>query len=172
MSPFSTRTFFPFDVLERLAEHHLREAHHLLREGMLGAVLLGDHVLPILDEAVGHLATEQDGVARVGQVVDEGLELWPHLECHPVELTLWPRHVTVDRDLHLRLQLSHDFLSLARPEWTAPNASPGSRPTCRSRQRTGLDGVRPRDGSFGDHIGVFCNDLDLRGECRSKRDST
>src|SRR5258706_16177299 len=31
-----------------------------------------------------------------------------------LELALRPRYLPVDRDLHLQLQLSHDFLSLAR----------------------------------------------------------
>src|SRR5439155_10269774 len=89
------------DTLQRLAEHDFRRVHHLAREAVFGAVRL--HGLPVLDEAVGHLSTEQDGVARVGDLDDAGNNALVQVARHPIELAFRPRDEPVDGHLHLQL---------------------------------------------------------------------
>src|SRR5436190_22460827 len=106
-----------FDFLDRLAEYDLRHTHHLLAEFVFGALRLCYHIFPVLDEPLGHFSTEQDGVTRVGQMIDEGEELLIHVEGHPIQLSLWAGDKTVDRDLHLQLELSHGFSPRPLASW-------------------------------------------------------
>src|SRR5215813_3104721 len=65
-------------------------------------------MLPVLDKTIGHLSAEQDGVARIREMVDEGQESFIHVHGHPVQLTLWACNKAINGDLHLQFELPHD----------------------------------------------------------------
>ena len=75
-------------------------------------------MLPVLDKTFGHFSAEQNGVARVSEMVDESEEFFIHGPGHPVQLTLCAGNKAVDGDLHLQFEFSHDFSVVDKhPGW-------------------------------------------------------
>jgi hypothetical protein len=74
---------------------------------------LSNRLLPVLDKTFSHFSAEQNGVARVSQIVDEREEFFIHGPGHPVQLALWACNKAVNRDLHLQFEFSHDSSSIS-----------------------------------------------------------
>src|SRR3989442_14947271 len=127
-SPFSTRTFLPSTRSRVLLNTTLGRPTIFCAKARSGVSFWVTTCSQYLMKPSVILRPSRMVSLVVGQVVDEGQEPRVHVEGHPVELALRPRHVAVDRDLHLQLQLSHDFLSPARGVDGAGHCPPGGGP--------------------------------------------
>ena len=71
---------------------------------------------PVLDEPVGHLATEEDRVARVNELVDhKGVQFGASARFHPVQLTVRAADKAIDRHMDVQLEFSHGLSVMLIP---------------------------------------------------------